>query len=101
MDSREYNADSIKILDPKQAEQRFEWLQAENLAAQYSKPLEFVQRGIEACRRSSTDLSFFIQRYLEGDKSGGKSILLEEAFLELMTEAREKSQFKTQKHQRH
>jgi len=101
MDSREYNADSIKILDPKQAEQRFEWLQAENLAAQYSKPLEFVERGIEACRRSSTDISFFIQRYLEGDKSGEKNILLEEAFLELMKEARENGQVTSQKQQRH
>jgi len=101
MNTQEYNADSIKILDHKQAEQRFEWLQAENLSIKYSKPLEFVQRGIEACRRSSTDLSFFIQRYLEGDKSGEKNILLEEAFLELMKEARENSQMTSQKQQRH
>lgn len=101
MNTQEYNASSIRILKPEEAEQRFEWLRAENLATQYSKPLEFVERGIEACRRASVDLDFFIKRYLEGDKSGEKNILLEEAFLELMTEAREKSQFKTKIHQRH
>jgi hypothetical protein len=85
-----YNASCIKILKPEEAQQKFGWLMAQELAQKYSKPLEFIERGIEACRRSSTAIEFFIARYLEKQETPlPRNELLEVAYLEVMAEHRE------------
>src|SRR5574343_148020 len=38
-------------------------------ANQYNKPLEFIQRGLEACKLAGVSSAYFINRYLEGDKT--------------------------------
>lgn len=88
----EYDASSIRILRHEEAEKNFAWLRINNLANQYSRTTEFISRGIEACRRASTPVEYFIERYLEGNKDVERIPLVEAAFKEIQDEERELSQ---------
>lgn len=61
----QYNADSIKILNSDEAKRKFEWLQVGKLAAKFSMPEEFIERGLECCRRIGVNPEFFVNRYLK------------------------------------
>ncbi|UOL47449.1 hypothetical protein vBVpPvVp04M_00061 [Vibrio phage vB_Vp_PvVp04_M] len=63
----EYSADSIKILNSDEAEQKFEWLQVGKLADKFNASEEFIERGLECCRRISFSPEFFVNRYLLKD----------------------------------
>lgn len=60
-----YNADSIRILDGGEITERFEWAEAAELAAQYKRPVAWIMRGLEACRRARVDRSYFVDRFLK------------------------------------
>lgn len=64
-----YTADNIKILSDQEVLDDVPWVVHHSLANQYSRPLEFIQRGLEACRLSGVSSAYFINRYLEGDKT--------------------------------
>lgn len=57
--SAQYTADNIKILTSKD----FDFSHAHDLAHEHHKPLIFIQRGLEACRRSNTPIKQFIDKY--------------------------------------
>jgi hypothetical protein len=60
-----YTASSIVILTPDETNARFGWLRVQGLAAEYRKPVAWIQRGLEACRRAGIDDDYFIARYLK------------------------------------
>jgi len=59
--SKNYTADNIKILTSKD----FDFSLAHDLAHEYNKPIIFIQRGLEACRRANIDKKHFIDKYLK------------------------------------
>ena len=80
--SSEYNADCIKI----KKSSDFDFSYAHDLAHEYIKPLIFVQRGFEACRRAGMPIDYFITRYLKGDKSTLRNELVEQAYRSILRE---------------
>lgn len=60
-----YSAANIKIEEDPQ----FDYLKIRELSEKYNRPEVFVKRGFEACRLARVDPSYFIQRYLDGDRS--------------------------------
>jgi len=86
----DYTAADIRVLDMQEVEDRFAWVKAENLAEQYNRPLEWVLRGIEACRRGGLPgPEYFIARYLKKDRSVTQEPAVDLAMRELNLEARE------------
>lgn len=81
----DYTADNIRILDASEAAQRFYWLDAEELATRYRRPVNWIARGLEACRRAGVDRAYFVERYLER-KPVPRNAMVEEAFRELLRE---------------
>ncbi len=81
----DYTADSIRILDAGEAAQRFAWLDAEALATRYRRPVHWIARGLEACRRAGADRSYFVERYLDR-KPVARNAMVDEAFRELLRE---------------
>lgn len=81
-----YNADSIRVLRPDEAEEKFEWMLIQNLAAEYKCSPKWIERGFESCWRSGVDKEYFIQRYLEKDPSVAPIAVVGEAFRELLLE---------------
>ena len=60
-----YDASSITILEHEQVLERFFWAKANELAVTYRKPLEWIERGLQACERVRVPHDFFIDRYLK------------------------------------
>jgi len=60
-----YTASSITILEPEQVLERFFWAKANDLAVTYRKPLEWIERGLQACERVRVPHDYFIDRYLK------------------------------------
>ena len=60
-----YTASSIAILEPEQVIERFFWAKANYLAVTYRKPLEWIERGLQACERVQVPHDYFIDRYLK------------------------------------
>jgi len=81
-----YNATSIKILQPEEASEKFEWLKIQELANRYSCTTEWIERGFEACWRAGVDKSYFIERYLEKDPAIPVNVLVGQAFREILHE---------------
>lgn len=69
MTTDSYDADAIKILTPPQIIQQFEWAAIGALAHQYGMPAKLIERGFAACAAVGVDPSYFVRRYLDGDKS--------------------------------
>ena len=61
----DYNADSIRILEPAEITERFTWARIGELAARYNRSAAWIERGLEACRRAGIDDAYFVQRYLK------------------------------------
>lgn len=74
---RPYDAKSIRVLSDQEALNSTPWLAAETLASTYDKPVEFIRRGLEACRLAEVHQSYFIDRYLRGDKDVPKNDAVE------------------------
>jgi hypothetical protein len=60
-----YTASSISILEPEHVLERFFWAKANDLAFTYRKPLEWIERGLQACERVRVPHDYFIDRYLK------------------------------------
>lgn len=80
-----YNADSIRILDAGDIVERFDWAQAAELAAQYRRPQQWIERGLEACRRAGVERDYFIDRFLKRLPIPRNDVV-DAAFRELLTE---------------
>jgi len=61
----EYTASSIQIKDPED----FDFHLIEKWAREYSRPVEWIRRSVEACRLAGAPLDYFKRRYLDGDRS--------------------------------
>lgn len=81
----EYTADSIRILDHSEATHRFAWLDVETLATHYRRPVAWISRGLEACRRAGVDRDYFVDRYLER-RDVPRNPIVDTAFRELLNE---------------
>lgn len=81
-----YDASSITILESDQVLERFFWAKANDLAHTYKKPLEWIERGLQACERVRVPHDYFIDRYLkklpipkdEGVDAAMRDILIEQ-----------------------
>lgn len=82
----EYNSSSIRILHPDEAIEKFEWLKIQELANKYHCTVEWVERGLEACWRAGVDKKYFVDRYLEKDKTIPANALVSDAFREILHE---------------
>ena len=60
-----YTAADIVILDQADVLERFFWAKANELAYQYKRPLEWIERGLQACERVNMPHDYFIDRYLK------------------------------------
>jgi hypothetical protein len=81
-----YNADSIKILTPDQASEKFGWVNEAELAKKYSRDPAWIANGLEACRRCGVEQDYFINRYLEADKTIPQKEWVSEVFIDLLKE---------------
>ena len=75
-----YDAAAIKILAPAEVVERFEWAEIDALAHQYSTPVKLIERGFAACAQVDVDPSYFVSRYLDGDKSVPLDPAVDEAY---------------------
>lgn len=60
-----YDAASIRVLDHDEVLSKFFWAKANDLAATYCRPLEWIERGLQACERVNVPHDYFIDRYLK------------------------------------
>lgn len=61
-----YDENSIKILTAREINSRFDWVKAETLAAECNLPVEWVNRGFEACHRLGISPGLFVEKYIHG-----------------------------------
>ena len=61
-----YTASSIAVLSDSEcmSNPAFDWELAQQLAGDFCRPLEWVRRGIAACRDAGVEPQYFIDRYL-------------------------------------
>jgi hypothetical protein len=83
-----YTAANIRILEPQEVVERFDWAKVGALAAQYHQPAEFVARGLEACTASGVQLDYFVGRYLRWDRSIPRNLDFEAAYQEVVQQER-------------
>ncbi|HBE9085324.1 TPA: hypothetical protein KNG82_002197 [Escherichia coli] len=92
-----YDENSIKILSAREINERCDWVKAETLAAEYNLPLEWVNRGFEACHRLGISPGLFVDKYINGlDVEMPK--VFEEVFKEVVREERERLQGQRKTH---
>jgi len=82
-----YTASSISIIEPEQVLERFFWAKANDLALTYRKPLEWIERGLQACERVRVPHDYFIDRYLK-KLPIPKDQAVDAAMRDLLSEAR-------------
>lgn len=89
MTGETYNAASICILSPEEAESRFEFAWAGALAEQYQDvSTVFIARLLESCRRSGFPVDDAVRRYLDGDLSVIVSESFSDAYADVLRESR-------------
>lgn len=76
----EYTAASIRVLSGAEILERFDWAKIGSLAEQYGKDPEWIERGFQACVDAGVHETYFIRRYLQGDKSMPAHEGVEEAY---------------------
>jgi len=84
----EYTASSIKILTDEQVLEAFDWAKIGALAAQYHRDPDYIERGLQACARVGVHYSYFVRRYLEGDKTVTLHEGVNAAMLDILKENR-------------
>ena len=77
-----YDASCIRVLQPDEAVERFEWIHIEQLAREYSRPATWIERGFRACEWAGVPNSHFVNCYLRKDGTG-KHDGVDAAFREL------------------
>jgi hypothetical protein len=83
-----YTAADICVLTDQEVDARFSWARVGALAERYSRPTDWIARGLEACRRAGVDPDYFIARYLERDAATPFDSAVDEAMREILAEAR-------------
>ena len=83
-----YTAADIRVLTKQEVDVRFTWARVGALAQQYSRPSDWIARGLEACRRANVEPEYFIARYLERDASTAFNPVVDEAMREILAETR-------------
>ena len=78
-----YTAASIRVLGAHEILERFDWAKIGSLTEQYGKDAAWIERGFQACLEAGVHESYFIQRYLVGDKSVPRHEGVEEAYRDL------------------
>jgi hypothetical protein len=86
--SASYTASSISILPAPEAIEKFSWLKAEELASRTGKPIDWIKRGLQACEQAGVAHSYFISRYLDGDRSAPRNADVEEAMADILKSLR-------------
>lgn len=66
---KSYTAKNIKILEAEDILEKFDWAKLGALAEQYNAPVEWIERGFNACQQAGVDFEYFIDRYLKKDKT--------------------------------
>ena len=84
-----YTAESISILSEQDVLSRFFWAKSGALAEQYRKPVEWIERGLQACERVNVPHDYFIDRYLR-KLPIAKDEGMEAAFFDILKEQRVK-----------
>ena len=84
----EYTAANIKILRDEEILEAFDWAKVGHLAAQYNRDPSFIERGLQACARVGVHHSYFIARYLEGDKTIAFREDVNAAMVDILKESR-------------
>lgn len=84
----EYNASRIKILSHEEILDAFDWAKVGHLAAQYNRDPDFIERGLQACARVGVHHSYFVGRYLDGDKTIPFREDVNEAMTDILKESR-------------
>jgi hypothetical protein len=82
-ETESYTAASIRILNADEVVERFEWAQIGELAAQYGKDPEWIERGFRACDTAGVGHEYFVDRYLRRDTTVPLHEGVQEAFLNL------------------
>jgi hypothetical protein len=82
-----YTADSITILSEQETLERFFWAKSGALAEQYRKPVDWIERGLQACERVNIPHDYFIDRYLR-KLTIAKDEGMEAAFFDILKEQR-------------
>lgn len=85
-----YTASNIRILEPTEISQRFNWAHVQALADEYRRPAAWIARGLEACRRAGVADDYFVGRYLRREPIP-LDRRVDSAMRELATEARERA----------
>jgi hypothetical protein len=83
-----YTAANIRVLTEPEVDVRFTWARVGALAEKYSRPTDWIARGLEACRRANVEPEYFIARYLERDASTAFDPAVDEAMREILAETR-------------
>lgn len=81
-----YTAADIRVLTGQEVDVRFTWARVGALAEQYSRPAEWIARGLEACRRAGVEPEYFIARYLQRDASTPLNPVVDEAMRQILAE---------------
>jgi len=66
---KSYTAANIRVLTDAEIVERFDWAKLGHLAAHYRRDPAFIRRGIRACETVGVPASYFVKRYLDGDKT--------------------------------
>jgi hypothetical protein len=64
---KQYDASCIRILRHDETVERFEWLHIAQLALEYNRPVDWVERGFRACEQAGVPVAHFVCRYLRRD----------------------------------
>jgi hypothetical protein len=88
--SSNYTADSIKVLEPEEAANRFTWLRAAVWSREYAMPLEWCERALEACRRSDVDPEYIERKYLKRE-SVERIEFVDAAMMAILVEQRDEA----------
>lgn len=87
----DYTAKDIRILDSRQASEKFFFLRVKQLSDEYpAVASDFIARMLESCMLSGFDEQLAIRRYLAKDKSIVPSPEFLECHKELLKEFRDK-----------
>lgn len=75
-------------METREVMEAFVWAKAGELAARSGKSVDWIRRGLDACERAGVPHTYFILRYIDGDKSVKLNLDVDEAMRDINKEAR-------------
>lgn len=85
---RRYDASTIRVMETREVIEAFVWAKAGELSARSGKSVDWIRRGLEACERAGVPHTYFIRRYIDGDKSVMLNPDVNEAMADINKECR-------------